>query len=87
MLGFSIGKLLLTAIMILAVWYGFKLIAKDERVDEPRVAEKQAKKTPSKKMDVEAEAEDLVECKTCGSYVAAKGAKKCGREDCTVVAA
>lgn len=76
MFGFSLGKLLVTAVAILAVWYGFKLLSKEG--EGPKVAESKKKKSAK----VSADAEDLVECKVCGAYVATATAQDCGREGC-----
>jgi TRAP-type C4-dicarboxylate transport system permease small subunit len=77
MLGFSLGKLLVTAVAILIVWYGFKYMT---RLGDARAAKVAAKKASTK--DNRVEAEDLVECNVCGSFVAAATAKKCDRGAC-----
>lgn len=80
MFGFSFAKLLLTAVVVLAVWYGFKLMSKND--EGPAVADKK-KKT---KANIRSDAEDLVECAVCGAYVAPATAKACGREGCPYAA-
>jgi uncharacterized protein len=96
MLGFSLQKLLLLAAIIAAVWYAFKFIGqldrarKEERLrgggKKPRgwnlrsgsgeAGRKQARDKPPPP------AEELVQCWACKSYVPAKSARSCGRDDC-----
>ena len=78
MLGFSLGKLLVTAVAIFIVWYGFKYMTQLGEVRAANLAAKQAAKK-----DKRVEAEDLVECNLCGSFVAPATAKKCDRGDCS----
>lgn len=94
MLGFSIQKLLVLAGVIAAVWYGFKFIGRLQQVrDAEAKAAGQRKRagfadqmrdwvTGRKGGGAGGEAEDLVPCPKCGAYVAARGAKSCGRSDC-----
>jgi hypothetical protein len=76
MFGFSLGKLVVATILILAVWYGFKMMT---RIGEVRAESLRNNAAPkgSRKLEVE----DLVECKRCGAFVSA-GAKACSRDDC-----
>jgi uncharacterized protein len=85
----SIGKMLVLVAVIMAIWFGFKLIG---RLDAQRkaAAKRQAKdgrvrarrrKTDEVRMPVP-DAEDMVQCPVCKSYVAARGAGSCGRSDC-----
>lgn len=79
MLGFSLPKLLFTALIIAVVWYGFKYL---NRLQEHRggKAPTQSKKTDQSARD--ADYEDLVACKTCGDFGVAKGRPACGRTGC-----
>ncbi|WP_119169082.1 hypothetical protein [Algihabitans albus] len=98
MFGFSVTKLLVLAGVILAVWYGFKLVG---RLDSARKAEaklrRQAdggrKTKPQGPRDAAArpapprqaadpDAEEMLPCPACRAYVAAASAKNCGRADC-----
>ena len=90
MLGFSLQKLLVLALLVGAVWYGFKFFG---RLDESRKrVEKVAKKAATKAAEhvargadeaaPEPVAQDMECCETCGDYVAAVGAGSCGREAC-----
>ncbi len=86
MFGFSLQKLMLLAAIIGAVWYGFKFIS---RLQEARELEakngssrmsKSRRRGPAKSPESEAEA--MIECPVCKTYVAARGAGNCGRADC-----
>jgi hypothetical protein len=78
MLGLSLGKLLELAVIILIVWYGFKFAS---RVGAVRTARRR-EGTPPRPPASAIQAEDLVRCAPCGSYVAAQGAAACARADC-----
>ncbi len=85
MFGFSIQKLIFTVAIIAAVWYGFKWVSrmKVKRDEEARQRlrrdnEGGAGAPASNPTD----AEEMIECKTCGAFVASVGATACGREDC-----
>jgi uncharacterized protein len=82
MLGLSLGKLILLAIIIAVVWYGFKYMERVEtlRRTQRREADRQRKSAPPGPRGIEAE--DLVKCARCGAYVAAGSATHCGRPDC-----
>lgn len=85
MFGFSLPKLLFTILVIAAVWYGFKMLA---RWQERRDGAEGAERTPARRRRrgrrdaAPADAEDMVACALCGTYVAASGARSCGRADC-----
>ena len=75
MFGFSLGKIVVATILILAVWYGFKMMS---RIGEVRAdALSREPKPKANKLEVE----DLVECKRCKAFVSA-GARACVRDDC-----
>ena len=90
MLGFSIQKLLFTVAVIVAVWYGFKWVGrmKEVRDEERGKLRRQAQdgaggvQAGSGSGAAAGDAEEMVECPACGAFVAAQGAKSCGREDC-----
>lgn len=84
MFGFSLTKIVFTAIVIFVVWNAFKYFTRlqDQRAERSRVdghgkKAEQPSATPPKQDGVE----DMVECKVCGAYVT-RGAKACGRDDC-----
>jgi hypothetical protein len=84
MFGFSLGKLVVATLIILAVWYGFKMMGRIGEVRADALMRNRAQgkgagqgKGSANKLEVE----DLTECKKCGAFVAA-GAKACLRGDC-----
>jgi len=87
MLGFSIQKLLFTAAAIALVWYGFKWLGRmqaQKKALARKEAQRMAREGTSKSGTAKAapEVEDMVECATCGSFVAATGTRNCGKTDC-----
>ena len=88
MLGISLGKLLLLALLVLAIWYGFKYV---NRIEEVRQTLKRAARdaaarsqarTQARQGAPSIQAEDMVKCPACGVYVTKSGATNCGRADC-----
>ena len=81
MFALSLGKFLLLAVLVGVVWIGFRY---KSRVDEIRraVREELQRRQAAPQRRPPIEAEDLVKCARCGAYVAAHGAKSCGRADC-----
>lgn len=88
MFGLSFNKLLLLAILILVVWYGFKYAARIEAVKQSLRAEALRRRQTGSAGNgggMRATArpvEDLVKCQHCGSFVAAVGAANCGKPGC-----
>jgi hypothetical protein len=76
MFGFSLTKLLFTAAVIAAIWYGYKWVG---RIQSMRAAED--KLDGNRPRPGPAVVEDMICCPACDSFVA-KGAASCGREDC-----
>ena len=78
MFGLSLSKLLVLALIIAAVWYGFKWLNRSKAKDE---GSKQANRAADG-------GTDLAACPACGTYVAA-GVAKCpdNRDDCPMGAA
>jgi hypothetical protein len=84
MLGFGFSKLVVLIILILAIWYGFKYVG---RVEEVRQSLRRAREAAQRGANrggssPKIEAEDMVKCRICDAYVAARGAARCGRSDC-----
>jgi hypothetical protein len=80
MFGVGLFKLLFLAGAVAGVWYLFKMLAGPSVPDpEPQVRGRAANKAAG---DRALEADDMVACKVCGTYVAASGARACGRADC-----
>jgi uncharacterized protein len=86
MFGFSFTKLLILAILILIVWYGFKYAARIEAVKQTLRAEalrrRQGAAGDGGMRPTARPVEDLVKCRQCGSFVAAQGAANCGKPQC-----
>jgi hypothetical protein len=79
MFGISLGKLILIAIVVAAVWFGFKYLqARDRQLAQARRDAEAAKGRVGR---ATAETEDLVKCPVCATYVA-RTAGSCGRADC-----
>ncbi len=80
MFGFGFTKLVVLALVVAAVWYGFKYM---NRLEEIRrmlrrlQARQQAARAPASRL----QAEDLVPCRVCNAYVAAHSGSACGRSD------
>ncbi|MCW8836747.1 MAG: hypothetical protein OQJ99_10350 [Rhodospirillales bacterium] len=75
-------KLLVTAAIVLAIWYGFKWIGRlqQDRKEAAKVG-KRADSAASKKA-AGPTTEDLIRCRVCGDYVPSERAVSCGRPDC-----
>jgi len=81
MFGVGLFKLLFLAGAVAGVWYLFKMLAGPSKA--PAEPEPQAqRRAPGAARNRAIEAEDMVACKVCGTYVAATGARSCGRADC-----
>lgn len=81
MFGLGFPKLVLLAIIVVVVWYGYRYIQRIEAVRRAlrdELLRRQQTARPSRPV----EAEDLVKCATCGSYVPSHHATACGRPDC-----
>ena len=81
MFGVSFFKLVFLVGAVAGVWYLFKMLASPSA--PPAKTEAPA---PGRAANATArnrlEAEDMVACKVCGTYVSAKNARSCGRADC-----
>jgi uncharacterized protein len=82
MFGLGFSKLLVLVVVILAVWYGFKYVGRVEQVRQTLKRARDAAQARSRGGPRTIEAEDMVKCRACGTYVAAAGATRCGRSDC-----
>ena len=82
MFGFSIQKLLLLAVIIGAVWYGFKLAGRIDPTNKGRSKVRKPGWWPGRGGDGEGRSEaagieDMVQCPHCKTYAPARGAKVC----------
>ena len=72
---FGFGKILVLAVIIAVVWYGFKFVG---RLQAKRQEElKNAGREGNSK-----DAGDMVKCPQCAAFVVAGGAAKCSKFDC-----
>ncbi len=81
MFGFSLTKLVVLVVAILAVWYGFKYVSRLQYMREERARmrdEINRRESVGRAVD----AEDMAACSSCKAYVPVKGARNCGRPDC-----
>lgn len=72
---FGFGKILVLAVIIAAVWYGFKFVGRLQanRQEEPRDGGREG---DSK------DAGDMVKCPQCAAFVVAGAAAKCSKSEC-----
>ncbi len=81
MLGLSFSKLIVLAILIALVWYGFKYAARVEAIRRS-VREEAARRQARPGVRPPRSVENLVKCQQCGAFVAATGATNCGKPGC-----
>jgi hypothetical protein len=74
MFGFGLSKLLVLAIIVAAVWYGFKFISRLDRQRKQKLSEENKKATDS--------IGEMEKCPVCSTYVVAAQAANCGRPGC-----
>ena len=74
MFGFSLPKIVVLIVIIVAVWYGFKLITRGRNVTTGGEQKLAGQEKPDGSLEMKP-------CEVCGDYVAA-GARSCGRDDC-----
>ena len=72
---FGFGKILVLAVIIAVVWYGFKFVG---RLQAKRQEElKNAGREGNSK-----DAGDMVKCPQCAAFVVAGGNANCGKSEC-----
>ncbi len=76
---FSISKILVTAAIILAVWYGFKWLGNRQEIQK-QAAKEQVRRGAgaSRHSTGEPDIEDMVQCPDCGAFVPDDGRHRCG---------
>jgi len=74
-------KLVFLAGAVAGVWYLFKMLA-GPSAPPPEPKAQAPRRTPGTAARNRADAEDMIACKICGTYVSATGARSCGRADC-----
>lgn len=81
MFGLSLGKLLILAVCAWFGWSLFKALGAPPKA-APRPQPRQA--PPPQPSAPAIQAEEMIPCAVCGTYVAAQGAVPCGQRDCPV---
>ena len=83
MFGFGIGKLLVLAAIIAAVWYGFKMVGRLDaaRRDRPGGNDR-VRRRGGGPGDAPPKVEETVQCPVCDAYVVASSTSPCDRPDC-----
>ena len=81
-MGVGFFKLLFLAGAVAGVWYLFKMLAGPSKPPAETEPQARGRATNAGAQKRAIEAEDMVACKVCGTYVAANGARSCGRKDC-----
>ncbi|HEV8027106.1 MAG TPA: hypothetical protein VGP50_06730 [Stellaceae bacterium] len=82
MLGLGLPKLILLALMIAIIWYGYRYLQRIEAVRRALRDELMRRQRATARPSQPVEAEDLVKCATCSAYVPSHHASACGRPDC-----
>lgn len=87
MFGFGLQKLIVLALIIGAVWYGFKFYSRLDgaRGKVEKAARKAADRVAGEPAAPEPAAQDMERCETCGDFVTVGGATACGREACPYI--
>ena len=82
MFGLSLPKILVLALIVAAIWYGYKWVGRLDRERKAKLREGVLGESDA----VDHEGEDLVKCTLCGTY-GTSGISRCpeGRDDCPLV--
>ena len=86
----SLGKILVFAVIVAAVWYGFKYLNRVQRVEkgerkkgERTFGERFRKATRARSGEQDTGIiEDTEKCTVCGAYVSVEGTQGCGKPKC-----
>lgn len=78
----SLTKLLVLVGIVLAVWYGFKLVGKLDAARKLQAKQQARAAKEAKARPAVPDAEEMVACRACQAYVPAANPSNCGRADC-----
>jgi hypothetical protein len=89
----SLSKLLLLAVVIALVWFGWRWVARVQAIGRARTEARRDGAAPtgagrrdgspfSARAASPNDAEDMEKCPECGAYVAPRSAVSCGRSAC-----
>ena len=88
MFGFSLTKLLFTLAAVIVVWNGFKWYNRmqENRAvdggDAKRRAENKSAPGAEQKAGAVGDAEEMIKCPVCETYVSSASAVSCGKDGC-----
>ena len=68
MLGFSFPKIILLSVIMLIIWYGFKLIEKRTHIKDNKPSNKNKNKNKNKSKFKAGNVQDLEKCDVCNNY-------------------
>ena len=77
----TLSKLLTLALIVTAVWYGFRWVQRFNAARAAR-AERRARREAGKDETAPVATEDMSKCTVCGVYVPVRGAPPCPRPEC-----
>ncbi len=89
-------KIIIFILCLAGIWYGFKLLGRHadarlwredreplrQRRQSPFTHRPQPEREKAPERAADPDAEDMIKCQSCGSYVSAQHATACGRADC-----
>jgi len=75
LLGFSLSKLIVLSIIIMIVWYGFRILRRRNQVQNLKSDQEKINSSKSNP-------EDMEKCKVCTTFIPIAVAKNCGRDGC-----
>ena len=81
MFGFSLTKLLFTVAVIVIIWYGFKWLGRVQDMREKEAKDRLKGGGQARPADA-GDAETMIKCPTCGTYLSAASPRSCGKPDC-----
>lgn len=77
----SLSKLITLALIVLAVWYGFKWLQQFNTARQRR-ADRHARREGQDAGRPPVPTEDMTKCSVCGVYVPTRGTPPCPRAEC-----
>ena len=76
---FSVPKLVVLAVIIAVIWYGFKIFSRGQQASKK---DDSGGNVSPGNSGGSSDAVNMVQCSVCGDFVAGKGATNCGKENC-----
>jgi len=81
MFGFSIAKLLFTIAAVVVAWNGFKWYTRMQQNRDLGTRKKPAAQAASNRA-AQVDAEEMIKCPACETYVSSRSAVSCGKNGC-----